>query len=537
VRFSLDGADTRRAVTGVNGGGPSDAYAASPDHRVIAIGGTPVTYTTDGVRTLDGRYRYELDALGRVTRLRDRSSGVLLVQLEYDALGRAAAGTIDGQPFEQWYDTATPVHELVGAAGAARQRSQHPLWPLPFAIVDATGPAFMHQDAGWSTMCVTDAAGAVLERHRYDLFGASAVFAADGVTPLTARRVEPQWRGMRALGRTTLFSTPDRIFDSASGVFTSRDPLLYLDSPSPYSFAGHNPVDFADPSGFAKEPLSKPPEAKTGWDKWFNDDSKNALRSAPHPGDLWRELGPVDTGSTLLNYAVNTVISASNIAKGLQNVPFELLYELDDAMRHSRFGVEWQGPMQFMQPLMRGMGLMPRTVGTLTYLRGLLPTAAEASAVAKTFTLAAISAGGVGAGSFPVQRAPRVQHVGKTPVLADSLWAKYQRYATGTRFEAIFRLMTGRRNRDVLADALTNSYIAEAKFGNMGQMWNPEKEEQIIAQARAYLEIADALGLRGVRYMVSTTLGTSRLRMRFRREFPAAVRARTLSVWWVPPPD
>jgi len=169
-----------------------------------------------------------------------------------------SAGVVGGTSFERWFAGAARIQEVSGGGGGLeKQYSAHPLWPAPFAVVDAAGPAYVHQDQGGSTLCVTDAGGAVIERHRYDVFGESAAFAADGVTPLTSLKTEPWWRGMPALGTTTLFRTPHRLYDSQLGVFTSRDPLLYADSPSPYAYAAHNPVDFADPSGLAKAPLGK----------------------------------------------------------------------------------------------------------------------------------------------------------------------------------------------------------------------------------------------------------------------------------------
>lgn len=532
LRFTVNAADAQTAATGVNGGGPDATYSLLADHRIAATTATTFTHTADGTRTLDDRYRYDLDGWGRVTRVRDRTSGTVLAEMQYDALGRPAEGAIDGQPFERWYDDQTLVHEVIGLAGGTQQRSHHPLWPGPFRVVDASGPAFIHQDTGWSTLCVTGATGDVLERHRFGTFGTPVVLAPDGVTPLTRPRVEPHWRGMPAIGTTTLFATAARLFDAATGVFTSPDPLLYVDSPSVYSFAAHNPVDFADPTGFAKQSIAKT-EPPTGLEKWLASDSKNVLRSKPHPGDLWKELNGVDTGSTPLNYGVNAIISLSNIAKGLQNVPFEMLYDLDDALRHSRFKVEYEGPFQFMAPLMKGMGLGASTAGTITYLRGVMPkTAALLKSVAKSLALSIVMAGEFGGGLIPA----RVVRIGKTPVFADSKWARYQRWATGTRFETIFRLFIGKKSRDLLADGVRRGFFVEAKLGNMGQMWNPDREAQVIEQARTYLMIDSALGTRGVRYAVSTELGAMRLRWRFNREFPAAVKSGQLSVWWVPGP-
>ena len=96
------------------------------------------------------------------------------------------------------------------------------------------------------------------ERHLVRPLGAPEVFAGDGVTPIPAATaaVEPMWRGMPLLATIGKYATPQRLYDPEHGVFLARDPLLYADSPSPYVFAAHNPVDFADPSGFAKAPVT-----------------------------------------------------------------------------------------------------------------------------------------------------------------------------------------------------------------------------------------------------------------------------------------
>lgn len=256
IAYLLDDADARSERKGFNGGAIGEKYVLDADHRVLAAGPDTITYNLDGHRKSDSRYIYDLDALNRVSRVRDRVTGAILVEQEYDPLSRVAAGSTDGQSFERWFAGATQIHEILGnAPGTARQHSEHPLWPSPFFVVDATGPSFIHQDEGWSTVCVTNATGAVLERHRYDVFGANTTFAPDGVTPLTSLRTEPVWRGMGALGTTKLFRTPQRLYDPETGVFSSRDPLLYADSSCPYAFAANNPVDFADPSGLAKAAL------------------------------------------------------------------------------------------------------------------------------------------------------------------------------------------------------------------------------------------------------------------------------------------
>lgn len=269
VAFALDDADVRTKTTGLNGGAANENYASTNDHRVTGVGASVISYNPDGARTGDVHYTYELDALNRVRRVRDRAANAIVAELRYDPLSRVAAGATDGEVFERWFAGSTRIQEVSGPdPGSARQHSLNSLWPSPFCITDAAGAAYIHQDEGWSTMCVSDATGAVLERHRYDVFGASTVFAADGVTPPASLRTEPMWRGMPALGNTILFRTSERLYDPENGVFTSRDPLLYVDSPSPYSYAAHNPVDFADPWGLSKSPLGGVTAARKFDDSW-----------------------------------------------------------------------------------------------------------------------------------------------------------------------------------------------------------------------------------------------------------------------------
>ncbi|WP_172125273.1 hypothetical protein [Devosia sp. 919] len=151
-----------------------------------------------------------------------------------------------------------------------------------------------------------------------------------------------------------------------------------------------------------------------------------------------------------------------------------------------------------------------------------------------------MGAGGVGGGA-KIGRALRARRavspyrfVGRTPMTGEEGWAEYQRWATGTNKEAVFATTTRGNTRHILVDAMTNGYLVEAKYGNMGQMWLPQREAHILRQARNYIAIAGSGNYAGVRYMVSTELGAQRLSMVFAREFPSAVESGLLTVWFVP---
>jgi RHS repeat-associated protein len=257
--YDLDKADGRKERVRVGGQASTDTYVLASDHRILQAGVQPISYHLDGYRLSDGRFTYDLDVLGRVVRVRNASNGAIEAELGYDALSRVAVGSIAGEAFSRWFGGASWVHEIRGTNGEVRQASPHPLWPHPLCIRHANSSYFLHPDGGLSTTCVSDELGSVVERHRYGPFGAPEIFEEDGATAIAlgGSVVEPMWRGMAMLGATGLYMTPQRLYDPDLGEFTSRDPLLYRDSPNPFVYAGHNPVDFADPTGLSKSPIQQ----------------------------------------------------------------------------------------------------------------------------------------------------------------------------------------------------------------------------------------------------------------------------------------
>lgn len=257
--YLVDPADSRtQRVRSDSGATATDVYVLAPDHRILVADGHPLAYHHDGHRASDARRQYDVDALGRVVRVLDGVSGASQATFVYDPLGRVTSGNDGGRAFERWFLGTTWIHEIRGAAGDVRQASPHPLWPQPLCVLDGAGTAFPHPDAGLSTMCVTDGAGSVRERHRYGPFGTPEILMGDGVTPLApaAAALEPRWRAMPLVTAAGLYTSPQRLYDPDLGVFLARDPALYGDSPSPYAYAAHDPVDFADPTGAEKSPLA-----------------------------------------------------------------------------------------------------------------------------------------------------------------------------------------------------------------------------------------------------------------------------------------
>lgn len=136
--------------------------------------------------------------------------------------------------------------------------------------------------------------------------------------------------------------------------------------------------------------------------------------------------------------------------------------------------------------------------------------------------------------------APRIrtiEHLGASSVMAtDADWARYQTRVLRSREEAVFRVTFQNGSQSlVYADGYLPRFrvLREAKFGDMGMMYIPEREAHIMNQAGTYVKMAEMLGGR-TEYFVSSELGASRLSQRFSLEFPEAVESGQLQVIWRP---
>ena len=134
-------------------------------------------------------------------------------------------------------------------------------------------------------------------------------------------------------------------------------------------------------------------------------------------------------------------------------------------------------------------------------------------------------------------RVRTVEFLGTTPLVErEARWARYQVFATRSRQEGVYRISyTNGTQRIVLADSQLKGgvNIIEAKEGNMGMMFNPDRERHIMRQARNYIDITSTTG-GTAQYRVSTALGAARLTDVFGREFPNEMASGQLLIEWAP---
>ncbi|MRG97818.1 DUF6531 domain-containing protein [Polyangium spumosum] len=238
--YALDDADTRKTVT-VNG--VVTTYASVPGHVVTHVGGEEIVHDADGLRVADGARNVVYDALGRVARIEEVATGAVLVTMMYDPFGRWTGDA----SVTRFHFGGACLHEESAGGVVVCQRTQHPDHLVPALELRAGVEAYLHVDGHENLVLVTDAAGVAVERVRYAPFGAPRVF--DGAGAQAAGVVAPRFGAMPWIEAAELYWTPVRLYDPETGLFLARDPLTHVASPSPYVFAGHDPVNGIDPAG------------------------------------------------------------------------------------------------------------------------------------------------------------------------------------------------------------------------------------------------------------------------------------------------
>ncbi len=215
------------------------ASAADAANRIEQMGAMSFAFDEEGQTTrktdATGMTQYEWDARGRMTRaaLPDGES----VSYSYDALGRRASRTLNGVTTRFLYDGADVVIDSgsdgsevdylngVGIDNKLRQTNG--------------GAMYFLQDHLGSTMAMTDAMGAVIERQQYEPFGASA---GSGLTRYG-------YTGRELDSATGLMYYRARWYDPRQGRFITEDPIGFQGGLNFYSYVRNDPIGASDPLG------------------------------------------------------------------------------------------------------------------------------------------------------------------------------------------------------------------------------------------------------------------------------------------------
>jgi RHS repeat-associated protein len=118
---------------------------------------------------------------------------------------------------------------------------------LPLEQINGSTPLWMHHDQLGSTRLLTDANGTSQASYTFDAYGNLTASTGTATNPL-------RFAGQYSDNESGLYYLQARYYDPGTGQFTSGDPLESA-TRQPYSYAGSNPLNMADPSGLGTNPL------------------------------------------------------------------------------------------------------------------------------------------------------------------------------------------------------------------------------------------------------------------------------------------
>jgi RHS repeat-associated protein len=180
----------------------------------------------------------------------------------YDALGRRVSKTVGGNTTVFISDGMQEITEYVN--GAFSQSYVYGSYiDEPLLKTDSAGnKIYYHANNLFSIAALTDNAGTVVERYKYDPYGKATVLAADGITirPNSLHKNDITWEGRRTDRETNLMYFRQRMYSLDLGIFISRFYKMDVDTHL-YRFQFNAPTNYVDPMG--------DPGVELEWIEWI----------------------------------------------------------------------------------------------------------------------------------------------------------------------------------------------------------------------------------------------------------------------------
>ena len=273
LQYLLDGVGNRRRVEELLGAGGSRTvdYQVNELNQYVQKGTVARAHSPNGNLTDDGTRLFRWDYKNRLVQVLSKASGQPLATYLYDASNRRtkkllhdATGAVTREV--RYHYAGWSVCEEQDGQGATLAtyvwgpEHQDDVVQIERSAAHPLGAAtlYLHQDPRGDVVAVSDDAGAVVERRRYDDFG-QGYDPATGQPAVASQVGNPfGFQGAWLDEESGLYCYRNRFYDPAAGRFLQRDPVWDAGNfGNQYTFAGNNPTSMADPSG---------QYAETAWD-------------------------------------------------------------------------------------------------------------------------------------------------------------------------------------------------------------------------------------------------------------------------------
>jgi RHS repeat-associated protein len=262
VTYTLDNKGNRTSVVDNN---VTSTYAPNPNDQ----------YTTGAGLSVTNGLEHEIQVFNGVTYgyinderlISAAATGGPTYSMVYDALGRCMKRSITGGPSTYYvYDGDKPILEYDTNTGASvgvnlyGKGVDEILERVAIGSNSQWSTYYPQQNHEGSVTLLTDTGGYVLERYRYDAFGAPTIYTPTWTTRsstlydncflFTGREYAVTYRSTNTNTAFSFYEYRARAYNPKLGRFTSEDPKLFdAGDYNLFRYCHNDPIDFTDPMG------------------------------------------------------------------------------------------------------------------------------------------------------------------------------------------------------------------------------------------------------------------------------------------------
>jgi RHS repeat-associated protein len=246
VDYSYDAVGNRNFVTD---NGVTQSYTANSSNQYTTAGTMAPGYDGNGNLSGLSGASYGYDAQNRLV---SATASGTTITFAYDARNRCVQRTTNGSALYLYYDDWNLIEEHTG--GAVLNRYIHGAGVDEIlARLSASGAAiYFHQDALGSTIALTDSTGNVIERYKYDVFGAPFFFdGAGGSLSFSSFGNQFLFTGREYISALRSYDYRNRFYSPALGRFLQVDALRLNAGINIYRYVSNSPTLAIDPYGLS----------------------------------------------------------------------------------------------------------------------------------------------------------------------------------------------------------------------------------------------------------------------------------------------
>lgn len=230
------------------------SYASNSINGYTQVGNRVMQYDGNGNLVNDGIHTYQYDYANRLVSVDNGATATYT----YDPLGRRIHKTNGRNWTTDYFYAGSRMIESVSSKLASNNNitqvtTDYVYSPRTDDVLMAwrgDDQYYFHKNRLGSTVAVTNASGAVVERYSYDAFGAPQFFAPNGAE-ISSSVIgnDILFTGREYDSETGLYYYRARTLNPAVGRFLQQDPIRNQDGINMYSYVHNNPVNYTDPSG------------------------------------------------------------------------------------------------------------------------------------------------------------------------------------------------------------------------------------------------------------------------------------------------